>query len=61
MKLMLPSGISRRALLSTLAALAAVPSLLLFADARAETDPLPSWADGPAKQAIIDLVKATTD
>jgi phosphoglycolate phosphatase-like HAD superfamily hydrolase len=61
MKLMLPSGISRRALLSTLAALAAVPSLLLSTDARAKTDPLPSWADGPAKQAIIELVKATTD
>jgi phosphoserine phosphatase len=61
MKLMLPSGISRRALLSTLAALAAVPSLLLFTDAKAETDPLPSWNDGLAKHAIIELVEATTD
>ena len=25
------------------------------------TDPLPSWNDGPAKQAIVDFVKATTD
>jgi hypothetical protein len=25
------------------------------------TDPLPSWNDGPAKQAILDFVKATTD
>jgi len=30
--------------------------------ARAETsDPLSSWNDGPAKQAIVDFVKATTD
>lgn len=25
------------------------------------TDPLPSWNDGPAKQAIIDFVRSTTD
>src|SRR3954467_502687 len=25
------------------------------------TDPLPSWNDGPAKQAILDLVHATTE
>ena len=61
MKLMLLSGISRRALLATLAALAALPSPLLFTDTKAQTDPLPSWNDGPAKQAIIELVKATTD
>jgi hypothetical protein len=24
-------------------------------------DPLPSWKDGPARRAILDLVKATTD
>ena len=41
--------------------------LLLFAlalvfavQAHAETDSLPSWNDGPAKQAIVDFVKATT-
>src|SRR5436309_7320436 len=36
---------------------------LLLADVRAgaQTDPLPSWNDGPAKQAILDFVKATTD
>src|SRR5271155_806727 len=28
--------------------------------ARAE-DPLPSWNDGPTKQAIVDFVHATTD
>ena len=27
----------------------------------AQTDPLPSWNDGPAKQAIIAFVQATTD
>jgi phosphoserine phosphatase len=61
MKLMLPFGFSRRTFLSTLAALAALPSLLLFTAARGQTDPLPSWAEGPAKQAIIALVKTTTD
>ena len=35
--------------------------LLLCVHAQAQTDPLPSWADRPAKQAILDLVKATTD
>jgi len=29
--------------------------------ALAETDPLPSWNDGTAKQAIINFVQATTD
>jgi phosphoglycolate phosphatase-like HAD superfamily hydrolase len=61
MKLMLPSGISRRTLLSTLAALAVLPSMLLFTAAQAQTDPLSFWNDGPAKQAIIELVKTTTD
>jgi hypothetical protein len=27
----------------------------------AVADPLPSWNDGPAKQAIVDFVKTTTD
>ena len=27
----------------------------------AQTAPLPSWNDGPAKQAILDFVRATTD
>ena len=27
----------------------------------AAVDPLPSWNDGPAKQAILDFVKTTTD
>jgi len=27
----------------------------------AQTDPLPSWNDGQAKQAILELVRVTTD
>ncbi len=38
-------------------------SLLLFGviGARAQSDPLPSWNSGPAKQAILSFVKDTTD
>ena len=35
-------------------------ALVLAVQSHAETDPLPSWNDGPAKQAIVDFVKATT-
>ncbi|MGB6324670.1 MAG: HAD family hydrolase [Methylocella sp.] len=35
--------------------------LLACVHAEAQTDPLPSWNEGPAKQAIVDLVKATTN
>jgi phosphoglycolate phosphatase-like HAD superfamily hydrolase len=35
--------------------------LLVSLEARAQTDPLPSWNDGPAKQAILEFVRATTD
>jgi phosphoglycolate phosphatase-like HAD superfamily hydrolase len=34
--------------------------LLLSAHAQAQTDPLPSWNDGPAKKAIVSFVKQTT-
>jgi phosphoglycolate phosphatase-like HAD superfamily hydrolase len=34
--------------------------LILGVSARAQTDPLPSWNDGPAKKAIVDFVQATT-
>ena len=34
--------------------------LALGARAHAQTDPLPSWNDGPAKQAIVEFVQATT-
>jgi phosphoserine phosphatase len=35
--------------------------LTISAQALAQTDPLPSWNDGPAKQAIVAFVQATTD
>jgi phosphoglycolate phosphatase-like HAD superfamily hydrolase len=60
-----PSGVNRRVLLSTLALLPAVSRPLLPVDAPAQTATtaglLPSWNDGPAKQAIFDFVRATTD
>ena len=59
------SGISRRVLLSTLATLPALSAPFLPASAPAQTAApdglLPSWNDGPAKQAIFDLVRATID
>jgi len=38
-----------------------VALLAIGAQALAQTDPLPSWNDGPAKQAIVAFVQATTD
>jgi phosphoglycolate phosphatase-like HAD superfamily hydrolase len=59
------AGVSRRALLSALAVLPAFSGSLLPMSVRAQTtasgSPLPSWNDGPAKQAILDFVRATTD
>lgn len=49
----------RQALLAALGA-AALPALGARALA-GEPDPLPSWNDGPAKRAILDFVRATTD
>ncbi|HEX4998380.1 MAG TPA: HAD family hydrolase [Terriglobia bacterium] len=40
---------------------ALVSVLCLLAVAYAQTDPLPSWNDGPAKQAILEFVRVTTD
>jgi hypothetical protein len=40
---------------------AAVTVMLAISPAVAQTDPLPSWNDGPAKKAIIEFVQATTD
>ena len=53
--------ISRRSVIASLAALAVTFGLLLPTAASAQSDPLPSWNDGPAKQAIVNFVKATTD
>jgi phosphoglycolate phosphatase-like HAD superfamily hydrolase len=52
------SSSSRRAA----ALLLALCTLLLLATpAGAQTDPLPSWNDGPAKKAIVEFVQSTTD
>jgi phosphoglycolate phosphatase-like HAD superfamily hydrolase len=40
--------------------LAAAAVFLAVAPLHAQTDPLPSWNDGPAKQAIVSFVQATT-
>ena len=59
------ANISRRALLSTLAVLPALSSPFLPISSQAQSatsgDPLPSWNDGPAKQAITRFVKETAD
>ena len=41
--------------------LAALLFLLLFVEAHAQTDPLPSWNDGAPKKAIVEFVKVTTE
>ena len=46
--------------LSRTIALSALLALGLAAQAQAQTDPLPSWNDGAAKQAIVNFVKDTT-
>jgi hypothetical protein len=57
-------SVNRRILVSRLALLPTVTGMLLSSSAQAQVtqgDPLASWNDGPAKQAIIDFVRATTD
>ena len=66
MKPAIPSSdINRRTLLSALAVLPALSGPFVPASAQAQTatsnDALPSWNDGPAKQAILDFVRDTTD
>ena len=36
-------------------------ALIAFPGIASAADPLPSWNDGPAKKAIIEFVKETTD
>jgi phosphoserine phosphatase len=58
------SDINRRVMLSGLALLPALSSLPFSATAQAQTGqggPLGSWNEGPAKQAILDFVRSTTD
>src|SRR5262249_24764107 len=56
------SGISRRSVLTTVAALPILSSPLIRSSARAQgADPLPSWKEGAAKQPIIAFVQATSN
>ena len=59
------SGIDRRTLVSSLAALPVLSAPWRATPAQAQTassaSPLASWNDGPTKQAILDFVRVTTD
>src|SRR6185436_20710257 len=50
--------LNRRLLLG---ALGTLPVLLGATAVQAQTTPLASWNDGPAKQTILDFVRKTTD
>jgi hypothetical protein len=55
-------NLSRRLIVGAMAALPALQGLLGASTAQAQpAAPLPSWNDGPTKQAILDFVRATTD
>ncbi|WP_210327348.1 HAD family hydrolase [Methylocystis sp. H4A] len=47
--------------LSFLIAVMATTFLLAGSSVRAGSDPLPSWNEGPAKHAIVEFIRATTD
>lgn len=56
-------AVSRRLVLSTLAALPILSPFRLQAQAQAQAqaaDPLPSWNEGPAKRSVLDFVTAVT-
>jgi phosphoglycolate phosphatase-like HAD superfamily hydrolase len=68
-----PERVARYSLLEKDPPMKPIPSLFCFARifaistllalgaaAHAQTDPLPSWNDGPAKQVIVEFVQATT-
>jgi hypothetical protein len=58
------SAVDRRAVISTLALLPILSTTLAPMSAWAQLpsrEALPSWNDGPAKQAILDFVRDTTD
>lgn len=52
--------LDRRGLLAAFAAISLSLVVGWVAPALAQNDPLPSWNDGSARQAILDFVKATT-
>jgi len=54
-------GPSRRLVLGALTVLPVLPELLGATTAQAQIAPLASWNEGPAKQAILDFVRVTTD
>jgi len=55
------AGIGRRSLLRSVATTVAALSVAQYVEAQTSEQPLASWNEGPAKQAILDFVKATTD
>jgi phosphoglycolate phosphatase-like HAD superfamily hydrolase len=60
----LSHGIDRRTLVSNLVLLSALSTPLLSSPVQAQTKPrapLASWNEGPAKQAILDFVRAATN
>jgi phosphoglycolate phosphatase-like HAD superfamily hydrolase len=56
-------GLGRRSMLLAATATAVVASVVEYAQAQAQTatDPLASWNEGPAMQAILDFVRDTVD
>jgi len=53
--------VGRRSVLLGVTTTVAAASLIPYASAQGQTsDPLASWSDGPAKQAIVDFVHTTT-
>jgi hypothetical protein len=55
-----PCGVSRRFLLTTVAALPILFGPTLPTSAQVQIDPLPSWNDGATKQAVLNFVAAVT-
>jgi phosphoserine phosphatase len=53
--------VSRRAFVSTGAAAIFLRDGVAMAPGEVQSDPLPSWNDGPSKQMILDFVRDTTD
>jgi phosphoglycolate phosphatase-like HAD superfamily hydrolase len=61
MRSSMSDGPNRRVLLGALAVLPVLPNLVGATNAQAQTAPLGSWREGPARQAILDFVRVTTD